>query len=87
MTEAKKIIKEAGLTVKPLSIFGTVYSNPVTGRTSKAAAAMFNKAGEIFCIDGKPYTPIGGARAFAELITGGLDQPGFSFQAFTIDSY
>lgn len=87
MTEAKKIIKQAGLTVKPLSIFGTVYRNPITGRTSKAAVAMFNKAGEIFCINNKPYTPIGGARAFAELITGNLDQPGFSFQTFTVDIY
>lgn len=87
MKTPSQTIKEAGLKTKKIKLSLMTYKNPITGRGTQQPLFLFNRNNEIFCIDGRPYCPIGGKLAFASLIEGDLNQPGFSFKEFTIESY
>lgn len=78
------IIKEAGLKAKKINTQGIIYKNPLNGRGTQQPLFLFNGKNEIFCINDTPYCPIGGKRAFAEIIKGGLDNPAYSFKEFTL---
>jgi hypothetical protein len=73
---ATQIFKANGLKVR--KIHGD-FNNNFSGRINSIAYGLFNTAGEIFALNGKPYHPIGGAAAFRAIVEDGLNHEGYSF--------
>lgn len=79
MNTTTKILKEAGYkVVNYIAPKNVIFENLLTGRASKYAKILVNSKGEALHIDGKMYTPIGGASAFVELLPY-LQNEGFAF--------
>lgn len=86
MTKELSIIKNAGYKTKRIRLANMVYKNPLNNRGTSKPLFMFNSHDEIFCINNIPYCPIGGNRAFAAMIEYGIDQPGYGFKEFTVET-
>jgi len=72
------IIKSAGYTT--IRINAGLYKG-LFGGNCNHVIGLFNEEGEILCIEGKPYFPIGRISAFASLISSG-DIKNLEFKKF-----